>query len=214
MEKLFGLISFVTYGAQALIAVWGAFCVILALRRVRQTSFRSEEQQLEFLGELERNLNSGRVENAVELCDGDPRAIPQLALFALTNRNLGLNTLKRRVAERFQRDVIADLEYRVSWVNTVIKSAPMLGLFGTVIGMMGAFGNLGSGETVDPNRLARDIHFALYTTAYGLATAIPLVICTANIQVRIRKLQDLVDSGLVQLFEILSHVVESSPREP
>ena len=40
--------------------------------------------------------------------------------------------------------------------------------------------------------------------ACGLAIAIPLVMCTASINVRIRKMQDLVEAGLTQLFEILT----------
>ena len=52
------------------------------------------------------------------------------------------------VAVRAAHDVMADLEYRVSWVNTVIKAAPMIGLLGTVVGMMGAFGSLAAAETI------------------------------------------------------------------
>ena len=43
----------------------------------------------------------------------------------------------RQVVERFQQDVMADIEHRLSWVATVTKAAPMVGLLGTVIGMMG-----------------------------------------------------------------------------
>ena len=52
--------------------------------------------------------------------------------------------------DRFQRDVMSDLEYRLSWVSTVIKSAPMIGLFGTVFGMMGAFKTLGQLKVLNP----------------------------------------------------------------
>jgi len=89
----------------------------------------------------------------------------------------------------------------LSWVYTVIKSAPMLGLFGTVLGMMGAFSKLASRENVDPTMLADDISLALITTALGLAIAIPLVLATASINVRIRKLEDLVGSGLTRFLE-------------
>ncbi len=57
--------------------------------------------------------------------------------------------------DRYQRDVMSDLEYRLSWVGTVIKSAPMIGLFGTVFGMMGAFQTLATAETVEPAALGR-----------------------------------------------------------
>jgi biopolymer transport protein ExbB/TolQ len=109
--------------------------------------------------------------------------------------------VKELVVDRFQRDVLADLDYRMSWVNTVIKTAPMLGLLGTVVGMMGAFGKLAVAENVKPDQLAADISFALTTTAWGLSVAIPLVMCMASVNVQIRKMEDLVSLGLARFFE-------------
>ena len=91
---------------------------------------------------------------------------------------------------------MSDLEYRLSWISTVIKSAPMIGLFGTVFGMMGAFKNLSGGGEVDPSVLAGDINLALITTASGLAIAIPLMLAVANLNIKIAKMEDLVGSGI------------------
>ena len=203
METMLEIVGAAMYGALALVAIWGAFCVVVVWRRVAQTRFRNEADQREFLDELDQNLNSGNVEAAIELCEGDRRAMPQLALLALANREQGYAKLRQMVVDRFQRDVLADLEYRLSWVYTVIKSAPMIGLLGTVVGMMGAFAKLGSGEKVDPGLMAKDISLALITTALGLLIAIPLVICTASINVRIRKMEDLVGVGLMRLMDTL-----------
>jgi len=198
-----GIVGWVIYGALALIAIWGAFCVIIVWRRVGQTRFRSEQEQGEFLDSLDQNLAAGDFDGALELCDGDNRAMAQLVALALANRNIGYAKIRSLLADRFQRDVLSDLEYRLSWVYTVIKSAPMVGLLGTVVGMMGAFSKLaaGRGENVDPTLLADNISLALITTACGLAIAIPLVLCTASINVRIRKLEDLVGSGLTRFLE-------------
>ena len=155
------------------------------------------------MAELEGHLSNRRFEDARELCEGDRRALPQLALFAIENRDLGFAKLRRRIAERFQQDVMADIEHRLSWVATVIKSAPMIGLLGTVMGMMGAFAKLAGSEQVEPTQMARDIQFALITTACGLAIAVPLVLATASINVRIRKMEDLVGIGLGRMFESL-----------
>jgi biopolymer transport protein ExbB len=125
----------------------------------------------------------------------------QLAWVAISNRKYGFDKVRFLVMDRFQRDILADLQHRLSWVNTVIKSAPMVGLFGTVIGMMGAFAKLASQDNVKPAELASDISVALVTTASGLAIAIPLVLCVTMINVRIRKMEDLVSSGLTQFLE-------------
>jgi biopolymer transport protein ExbB/TolQ len=206
MEKLFYLIGVATYGAQALIALWGAFNAVLAWRRVAKVQFRREADQDHFLDELEDKLQSGQFEEAAELSENDRRAMPQLALYAIENRDMDYQKLQRRLTERLQNDVLVDLEHRLSWVGTVIKTAPMLGLFGTVIGMMGAFANLGSGTKVDPGQLAQDIFFALITTAIGLATAMPLLVCLAAINVRIRKMEETVASGLTRLLEAVKSV--------
>ncbi|MCA9230537.1 MAG: MotA/TolQ/ExbB proton channel family protein [Planctomycetales bacterium] len=210
METLFVALGYGIYALLAVLALWGAFSVIMVWRRVAHTRFASEFDQDEFLNELEQALVAKNFSGAMELCDDDRRAMPQLALYAITNRELGVTKLQRRVAERFQQDVLADIDHRLSWVNTVIKSAPMIGLLGTVIGMMGAFANLSSGDKVDTVKMAEDIQFALITTACGLAIAVPLVLCTASINIRLSKTEDLVGLGLGRLFEQLKSVLPGS----
>ncbi|MCA9238461.1 MAG: MotA/TolQ/ExbB proton channel family protein [Planctomycetales bacterium] len=207
MPDLYTLIGWLVYFVMALIALWGAFCVIMVWRRVADTRFIDEEEQAEFLGELEQSLAAKQYDTAVELCEGDRRAMPQLALFAIANRDLGYTRLRRRIGERFQQDVMADIEHRLSWVSTVTKTAPMIGLLGTVMGMMGAFAKLGGSEQVDATAMAQDIQFALITTALGLAIAVPLVLATASINVRIRKMEDLVGVGLGRMFEALRGIL-------
>lgn len=201
------------YGALALVALWGAFCTILVWRRVAQIRFRSEQEQADFLGQLDEQLAARDFDAAAKLCDGDTRAVPQLAALAITNRKLGYAKLRALLIDRFQRDVLAELEYRLSWVSTMIKSAPMLGLYGTVLGMMGAFGKLAATEKVSPMQLAGDISLALMTTAIGLTIAIPLILCTNSINVRIRKLEDLVGYGLARLLEGMKPILAASVEE-
>jgi biopolymer transport protein ExbB/TolQ len=211
-----GLTTFVgnlIYGALALVALWGAYSAIMVWMRVARQRFRSEESQDQFLDELEGLLSHGQFDKAAHLCDGDPRAVAQLAMIAINHRELGYAKVKHLVMDRFQRDVLSDLEQRLSWVNTVIKSAPMLGLFGTVIGMMGAFGKLAAANNVSPEVLARDISLALITTADGLAIAIPLILIVASINIRIRKMEDLVASGLSRVLDTLRDaMLPAAPR--
>ena len=211
-----GIVGKMIYVALGLIALWGAFCVIIVWLRVAQSRFRSEEEQDAFLDRVDESLAGGDFEAVAELCDEDDRAMSQLALLAVTSRQLGYSKVRKTVADRFQRDVLSDLEYRLSWVYTVIKTAPMVGLLGTVIGMMGAFGKLSSGDKVEPAQLADDISLALITTACGLAIAIPLVLCTASINVRIRKLEDLISSGMtrfLETFKIAIHNESGTERQ-
>jgi len=210
MQVLFTSLGYVVYAVLAVLALWGAYCVIMVWRRVGLTRFADELEQEEFLVELEQSLAANNFNAVVELCEDDRRAMPQLALFAINNRDLGYEKLRRRIAERFQQDVTADIDHRLSWVTTVIKSAPMIGLLGTVMGMMGAFSNLSSGDKVDTVQMAADIQFALITTACGLAIAVPLVLCTASINIRLTKMEDLVSSGIGRLFESMQGILGQS----
>jgi biopolymer transport protein ExbB len=203
IQGLTAIVGNMTYVALILIALWGVFCIVMVWTRVAQKRFRNEEAQQEFLALLEKPLESGNFTEAGAICEGDARAVPQLALLAIQSRSAGYNKVRQLIIDRFQRDVMADLEYRVSWVNTMIKSAPMVGLLGTVLGMMGAFAKLATAENVKPDQLASDISLALITTAGGLAIAIPLVISMASINVRIRKMEDLAISGLTRVLESL-----------
>jgi biopolymer transport protein ExbB/TolQ len=204
----FGVSMYVTLGV---IALWGVFCTITAWRRVSEKRFRNEQALLAFLEQVETPLARGDFDAAMQACDGDRRAVPQLALLALENRKIGFAKVRQLVLDRFERDVLADLEHRLSWVNTCIKSAPMVGLLGTVVGMMGAFERLPNVKNPAAD-LASMISLALITTALGLTIAIPLSVCTASINVKIRKMEDLVSFGLSRFLEVFRQAVNEPRR--
>lgn len=199
--SVFDIISNATYGALAALALWGLFCIVVVWSRVKAKRFRSEAEQEAFLEEIEGAVAAGKFDLAAERCIDDQRALPQMIELALANRALGFHRVRQLILDRFQRDVLSDLEHRLSWVNTVIKSAPMVGLFGTVFGMMGAFQTLATADVVEPSALAGDINIALRTTACGLAISVPLIILIASVNIRIEKMEDLVGSGLTRFLE-------------
>lgn len=199
--SLYEIISNSTYAALAAVALWGLYQIVIVWTRVGQKRFKTEEQQDAFMDDVEQMLRAGDFEGVSEYCQGDVRAIPQMIDMAVVNRAEGFKRAKQIMMDRFQRDVMSDLEYRLSWVSTVIKSAPMIGLFGTVFGMMGAFKTLATAEQVEPSALAGDIQVALVTTASGLAIAIPLMLLVATVMIRIAKMEDLLGSGLQRFFE-------------
>ena len=181
--------------------LFGVYCVIMVWRRVSQLRFRSPDAEAEFLGNLRVLLGERDYESSVKLCEMDFRGLPRLCLLLLENRKLAYDKLRQFVAESMQRDILADLEFRLSWIATVIKNGPLLGLFGTVLGMMASFGRIGTGEKVQPSVIAEDISIALICTAMGLATAIPLGYILANLTIRVRKLQESLGMGLSQVLE-------------
>jgi flagellar motor component MotA len=200
-QSVYDWIGLADYCALASVALFGAFCCYLVWTRVGQKWFKSEEEQNAFLDSIEPDLLAGNFEAVEEACSSDPRAVPMLINIGVMNHEMGFAKVKHLLMERFQRDVLADLETNISWVTTVIKTAPMLGLFGTVTGMIGAFATLAAAQSVEATALAKDINVALYTTAIGLCIAIPLVMALNAVNNRIRHMEELVGSGVTRFLE-------------
>jgi biopolymer transport protein ExbB/TolQ len=212
VNYLAGLLGYACYGFLAINFLWGLFCVILLWRRIGALRFGSEQSQAQFLGTLQSQLEGGDFDAATRLCQSEDRALPQLALAAIENRSLAESQIRQLVAELMQRNILADLEYRLSWVATVIKSGPLLGLFGTVLGMMAAFGRIGTGEKVQPSQIANEISIALICTAMGLMTAIPFTYMLASLNIRMRILQDSLSSGMTRFLEHFKNAMTRHPQ--
>lgn len=208
MTKLVDFMSFLIYPLQGITALYGLFLTVLVFRRISQKQFRSQVAADDFLNQVSERLQARQFDGVAELCDSPPywaKAVPQLMLIALANRERPVSKLRQLLGETFEREVLSELDYQISWVNTVVKTAPMLGLQGTVLGMIAAFGKIASSNRtgVDPSELAKDISFALITTAVGLMIAIPLVMCIASMQVRIGRLTDAVQHQIGRFLDEL-----------
>jgi biopolymer transport protein ExbB len=193
------------YGFLALNFLWGLYNVIMGFRRVRELAFSGHEEQAEFVDEIMPLLEAGKFAELEELTADDPRALPQLIELATANRQLNYDQLRQVVMEILQRDVMGDLEYRTNWIATSIKCGPLLGLFGTVLGMMAAFGRIGTGEKVEPYMIAKEISIALVCTAMGLGTAIPFNFLLASLTTRIRNFQDALGAGLMRVLDFFKN---------
>ncbi len=200
-------LGYACYGFLALNFLWGLFCVIMLWRRVGTLRFGSEAAQTEFLDQMDEKLQADDFQGAAEICQEEEYGLSQLALAAIDHRRLGAEPVRQMLAELVQSDVVADLESRLSWVATVIKAGPLLGLFGTVLGMMAAFGRIGTGEKVEPKQIAHEISIALICTAMGLATAIPFSFLLASLNIRVRMLQESLGSGLARFLDSFASAV-------
>ena len=193
------------YGFLALNFLWGLYNVIMGFRRVRELAFGGHDEQAEYVDEVVQNLQAGNFSEVEEITSDDARALPQLIELAVANRQLSYDQMRQVVMEILQRDVMGDLEYRTNWIATSIKCGPLLGLFGTVLGMMAAFGRIGTGEKVQPSQIAAEISIALICTAMGLGTAIPFNFMLASLTTRIRVLQDALGAGLMRVLDFFKN---------
>ncbi len=208
LDSLYAIAGNVIYVTMGLTALFGMFWVILLLFRIKQKRFPNSAAADQFLDDIRDSMAQKDYNAVLDLCDSPAywsKAVPQLVMVAIQNIDRPMNKLRKLIAERFERDILASLEYGTSWITTVVKSAPMLGLLGTVLGMIQAFAKIASaqGTGTDPTALANNISFALLTTALGLVIAIPLVVAGNLVHIRIGKLQDAVQHDLGQFLEDL-----------
>lgn len=183
-------------------ALWGLYCIFLVWSRVGQKRFRNEAAMDEFMLEVEKRLQVRDFAGIEELCGGDSRAVPMMVRMAIQNKDIEPDELEGWVMDRFQFDVMAQINAKISWISTIIKSAPMLGLIGTVAGMMGAFETLEKATAEEPTKqLLADIRMALEHTLIGLLITVTLLVSMASINNRIRELEELVVFGMNRFFK-------------
>jgi len=120
---------------------------------------------------------AGRPEEAEALIGGNPAPCARLLRHAFGGYRRSDGDLKRAADDvaRIAGNILHDLRSWLRALDSIAQIAPLLGLFGTILGMIEAFRQLQSaGDSVDPSQLAGGIWVALLTTAAGLAVAIPV----------------------------------------
>lgn len=127
---------------------------------------------------------------------------PETILHAMTGLARGQGEERvREDVERVALEKLAGLRSHLRILEATSQLAPLLGLFGTVIGMIAAFQTLqSSGAEADPSALAGGIWVALLTTAVGLAVAIPAAFSLYWFEGRIEREKELIEAGVTSLF--------------
>lgn len=126
----------------------------------------------DLLRRAEEMVRRGQLEEAMALCRRSRSPMGTVILAALKNAGLGREAVKEAVQEVGRRES-AHLERYVGILGTVANVSPLLGLLGTVSGMIKAFTVISVQGVGNPASLAGGISEALITTAAGLTVAIP-----------------------------------------
>ena len=130
----------------------------------------------EFLPAFQNRLEKDGVEGALKLCRGRPDLIPKkLFVPALEVSKQGLAASRRAMANAIELDIVPDLNFLLPTMLAIAKVATMVGLLGTVISMIGTFNKIQQASSGGVGSQAESIGLALFATALGLVTAIPLV---------------------------------------
>lgn len=124
---------------------------------------------------LRQTLGSGNYQEAWEICRANSNYLSNVLRTGLERLGRGKEATEGALIEAGLRESQL-LRTRNSYLSVIGVISPMIGLLGTVIGMMGAFATLGSTGVADTRKLATSIGEVLLATASGLFIAIPAFI--------------------------------------
>ncbi|NVK34593.1 MAG: MotA/TolQ/ExbB proton channel family protein [Rhodobacteraceae bacterium] len=131
---------------------------------------------------------AGKKQDAMGLIQA-PRTASEECVCAAMNLSTRGTLTRDQIEDEISRRAVARLhqqQWGLKALDAIGQVAPLLGLFGTVLGMIEAFQNLQSaGNSVDPSMLAGGIWVALLTTAAGLAVAMPVSLLLTFFESRI-----------------------------
>jgi biopolymer transport protein ExbB len=128
----------------------------------------------EFLPVFQDKLEKEGIEGALRFCKARQDIIPRrLFVAGLETAKQGASAMRRSMANVIELEILPDLNFLLPLILAIAKIATMVGLFGTVMSMIGTFQKIGNSK--DPTESSKDIGLALFATALGLITAIPLV---------------------------------------
>ena len=195
MEGL-GTTSLVVLGALAVLSVWSLGVSaerLIALARARR-------QSLAFARTLAVSRNADWVREALDAAGRYPHShLARVVAAGLSTferkRAKGLRTnaeileAAERALERSTLLTTADLRRGIGSLATIATTAPFIGLFGTVVGIMHAFQSIGQAGGGGFNTVSQGIAEALATTAFGLVVAIPAAWMFNYLTQRIERLQ-------------------------
>jgi biopolymer transport protein ExbB/TolQ len=163
--------------------------------------------------QIEPQLGQGNFRGAAQAASQSKSAIGQILTYGLAR----VQSAKRRddvekAMEESLMGIVPKLEKRTHYLSTFANLATLLGLLGTVMGLIGAFSAV---ATVNPaekaNLLSASISEAMNCTAFGLMTAVPLLVIHALLQT---KTTEVIDSLEMASVKFLNSIVERRPDSP
>jgi len=157
------------------ISICSIISVVVILERIfyyRKISKNDEK----IIGRILSSINNSHYEEALAICETVPTPVTNLLKVGIKYRDYNENQIQEAIKDAANLE-IPKLERFLTSLGTIASIAPLLGLLGTVIGNMEAFGVIGTqGGIGNMEQLAQGISKALITTAYGLIVAIPSTI--------------------------------------
>jgi biopolymer transport protein ExbB len=179
------------------LGIWGiAICiwkyVALTYAKINVTNF---------LNEIVPLVKEKKYKEAIEIAEKTRGPIAAVISAGLQKSDRGLESVEKAI-ENTATIEMAFLERQFISMSTVINLAPLVGFFGTILGMIVAFDAIAAAGDVDPTIVADGISLALITTLAGLAVAIP-------VQLLFNILLQMVDNIVLDMQRTIDKITET-----
>lgn len=180
------------------------FASIIAVALIIERSITLRRGRVVPKGLLEKVMADYRMGGAT------PELVNRVASHSPLGRVLaaGLRNVKsprevmKEAIEEAGRAVVHDLERYLTTLGTIASISPLMGLFGTIVGMIEIFGSQGPAGS-NPQQLAHGISIALYNTGFGLIIAIPSMIFWRHFRALVNSLVVEMEQQAVLLVEVV-----------
>jgi biopolymer transport protein ExbB len=173
--------------------------VVLLVLELRMTSAVPPS----FVEDFTDTVNKRRFKEAYELAKEDPSFVARVLAAGMARLQYGIEDA-REASFSMLESVKAGKEQLIVYLATIGTLGPLLGLVGTVFGMILAFMTLSSGTTINARLLAGDISHALVVTLLGIAMSVPAIFFHAFFKNRLTRLThdagNVADDLLTQMY--------------
>jgi biopolymer transport protein ExbB len=157
-----------------------------------------------FMAQVQKLVMAGNVDRAIKLCNAAPKAaLPRVVKAGLTRANKGEVQIQNAIEEA-TLEVTPQITRRTPALLALANIATLLGLLGTIAGLIEAFEALEDAPPEDRQRLlAGGIALAMNTTAFGLIVAIPTMLAHLFLSGIAKKIVEEIDQHSVRLENLL-----------
>ena len=187
------------------------FMIAIAIERAYYIMVRSNINAPRFMAEIRKLVKAGDYKKALSLCNSARnKALAQVVMAGLKkvseSETIDFRSIQNSVDEG-TLEVIPKLQERTGYLAMIANVATLLGLMGTIYGLIGAFRSVsapGIDATEKSRMLAAGISIAMNTTLTGLSIAVPAILVYTFLHNKTIKIIDEIDEHTVKLINLIT----------
>jgi biopolymer transport protein ExbB/TolQ len=186
--------------------VVSAVVVTIIIERAAFQLGRYRVNSREFFAQIKKLVAAGNIDRAIKLCDASDYPILQLVKSGLTHANKGPDEIDAALSEKLS-ELKPQVEKRVAALWSLANIATLIGLIGTVSGLITTFASIsvpGLSQADKQRMLSNGIAEAMYNTAFGLGIAVLCMIAHVLLHTRSKNIQHDLEATTERVFNLLT----------